>query len=128
MIRRRPRPFAIPVGTHHRIPTDQTFTRPQSTVRDPQQVPEVPTWSAATLAPLPKREPGENWPPPGADPAPIVTEVVFRPEIARALWADYHQLPVFRAAAIAHRRADRERRLLFAGLQNRKPPATGELP
>ena len=49
-LRHRPR------GVHHRIPTDQTFTRPQSTVKDPQdppQVPEVPTWSAATLAPLP---------------------------------------------------------------------------
>ena len=126
MIRPRLRPFAVPSGAHHvrRGAPDRIPTRPLGTA--PPPAPEVPTWSAATIAPLPTREPGTNWPPPGADPAPIVTRTVFRPEIARSLWQDYHRrLPVFRAAAIAYRHADRKRRM-FAGLQNRKPPATGE--
>jgi hypothetical protein len=120
----RPRPFAIPSGAHHRtgLPLDRIPTRPLGTVRVIQD-PGVPTLSAEVLAPLPKREPGENWPPPGADPAPVDTRTVFRPAIARALWLDYHRLPVFRATAITHRHADTERRM-FAGLKMRKPPAT----
>ena len=129
-LRHRPRPFAAPVGTHHRIPADQTFTRPQSTVKDPQDPPQVvvvPTWSAATIAPLPTRDPGTNWPPPGADPAPVVTEVVFDPAVSRALRQDYAELPVFRAAARDRQKAGQP---MFAGLQLRKPtaPPRGNLP
>ena len=112
----RPRPFAVPTGAHHPtvIPPDRAPTRPAPVV-------PVPTWSAATTAPLPKREPGENWPPPGADPAPVVTEVVFDPAVSRALRRDYTELPVFREAARDRQKAGQP---MFAGLQMRKPRTT----
>jgi hypothetical protein len=89
----RPRPFAAPVGVHHPIPTDRTFTRPHPTVKDPQDpppVPEVPV--LAVQAPPPQPEAA-------ADPAPVVTEVRLNRGILMGLRRDYARdgLPVFRA-------------------------------
>lgn len=121
-LRRRPRPFAAPAGTHHRIPLDRTLTRTFAAPDVTGDTDATQTWSAEEMfrqaGPLPARH---------AVPPPVVTETVFRPEISRAMWRDYHELPIFRAAARDRQKTGRH---LFANLQLRKPDATprGNLP
>lgn len=128
----RPRPFAVPSGAHHStgLPLDRIPTRPLGTVRVIPD-PDVPTLSAEVLAPLPKREPGTNWPPPGADPAPVVTEVWFHRDLLEGdegLRADYTRLPLFRQAVgdkfMLHQLAMRAPSATFRGYSMTGMPAS----
>jgi hypothetical protein len=106
----RPRPFAAPVGVHHPIPTDRTFTRPHPTVKDPQDPPPVVV--VPVLAPPPQPEPA-------ADPAPVVTETVFHRGIREDLEWGYRNLPLFREGVadkfVLHQLAIRAPRITNGG-------------